>query len=160
MNFKKKLLFISLFSVTILLIGYLREFIFSNINNQIYIATHPFSNNQEKFVHPSLSFLHAYSAQTLSAYKWVLTVLFTLIYFLIGDYVIKNYLTNHSVRKLHFVTYLIMFGSSFIVSTVGFFTPQQWTYTTARHIMGVAQSPIVLMILIATFRLTNKQNTL
>lgn len=82
--------------------------------------------------------------------KWVLTLLFTAIYLIIT--LLFLWILYRSVKYILIAisVYLLILVVSLLILTVGyFFSSFQAVYPLVRAIMGIAQSPVIIMVLIA-----------
>lgn len=138
-----------------ILTGYLRDSIFKTINALL----RSWDLDQDYFLPPFLSFLENYEYETLENLKWLLTLLFSLIYLLISIGAIKLFFNNSKYIKIAIFTYIgiIFISGIFILIGLVFSSTTLKMYEFSRYLMGMAQSPIVLMILIPTFKLSEKE---
>lgn len=139
----------------VIFIGFLRDSIFKTIN-AILLA---WDLDQDYFLPPFLSFLENYEYETLENLKWLLTLLFSLLYLIITLLTIKLLFNNSRYIKIAVFTYIgIIFTSGIFILTGFVFSPTALKmYEFARYLMGMAQSPVILMILIPTFKLSEKE---
>lgn len=125
---KKKLFVIGLVILTIAL-GFIRDHIFVSINKVI-------ESSEE--------------VRTVSKLKWVLTILFSCLYLLDACVFLYTLFQSKKYVWIAIVVYAFIFTVSFVASFCGyFFSSFDNTYTFARTVMGIAQSPVVMMVLIA-----------
>ena len=145
-------LFYFLLILSLIFFGYLRDYLFVNINFQLaklyykdYIYTLP----------ENLSFLQIFSYNQLFYGKWILTIVFMLIYFLITCAFIKKIFTEKKYIKWTAYSFLTILFISFLFYSYGIlFHDYDNGYTLSRVFMGMVQSPLVLMILIPAFKLS------
>jgi hypothetical protein len=150
---------ISLFTIgcSLLFIGYYRDFIFKSINALLKA----WDAEMDYSLSPSLHFLENYEYDTLVNIKWGLTLFFTLIYLLISLLSIKILFD----KKKYLIITLGMYGCILLLSIIligigyCFTSLSEKMYEFVRYLMGIAQSPIVLMLLIPIFKLSEKENT-
>ena len=149
-------LYIGCFAAMLILLGYLRDSIFKSINALL----RAWDLDQDYFLPPFLSFLENYEYETLENLKWLLTLLFCLLYLIITILAIKLFFNNSKYIKIAAFTYvgIIVISAIFILIGYIFNSTSLKMYEFARYLMGMAQSPIVLMILIPTFKLSEKEN--
>ncbi|MDQ3190496.1 MAG: hypothetical protein M3Q58_02795 [Bacteroidota bacterium] len=152
---KKKVIIYSLLILGLLLgLGLFRDFLFTNINFWLYELYY----QRGDFELPaSLSSFNSFSYAQLYYFKWVLTVLFSLLYllvYLLGIWVI--------FRQKKFLIWTIA-AFVFIYVIAGCFYIYGWAfndlkqgYQFARTFMGFVQSPFLLMLLIPAFMLDKK----
>lgn len=113
----------------VIALGFLRELVFVSINELIQTST---------------------DAKLLVALKWVLTVLFSLFYLAITYAVLRNILNSGHLAKVSVVAYALIFLVSASIMLVGAsFAEAISFYTITRQLMGILQSPFILMILVA-----------
>lgn len=125
---KKKPFIIGLIAVVIAL-GFLRDYIFVSINEKTGQGTDDSGN--------------------LFYWKWILTFVFTLLYFVLACLFLYLLFRKKKYIWLTVFTYAGLFAVSFIASAAGFLLSSfENGYPFVRTVMGIAQSPIVLMILI------------
>jgi len=147
-----KLLFI-LISITIS--GYLRLFLFENIN--LHLANIYYEKDVSSLIE-ELSFIKNYSYNTLMWIKWGLTILFTIIYLILTLSVIRILFRNKMAVNITIIIFSFIVIISFLFYAVfGFFNELALGYRLARFCMGIVQSPLPLMILIPAFKLLNNK---
>src|ERR1035437_10971973 len=126
---KKKILFIVLLIITTVILGFLRDHVFVSINQ--IIETGNDTNGH------------------LLILKWILTGFCSIVY--LGITCAFLFLIFHS-RKYVWVAisvYLLIFAVAFLIGGIGYITVSFGkVYLLIRAILGIAQSPIVMMILI------------
>lgn len=143
MNLKKKILLVLLLIVAVAL-GYLRDYIFVSINEKTGQGP---NGSGELFI-----------------WKWPLTFAFALGYFALTCFLLHLIFAKKKYIYLVSAVYLFLFSVSFLVSGAGyFFSSFEKVYPFIRTVMGIAQSPNVMMILIAACYfneriLANKKN--
>lgn len=142
--------------VVIIALGFLRDFIFVNIN---YIIDRLFYNLEVYYYHSFYDFLEPLDIAGLMTLKWVLTFIFTLINLGLSVIILKQlFVQPKTPLQLIYFGYMVMFlvaGLFFIFGKVSDFT--DLGYTLARRFMGVLQSPVPLMI-VATVHLLFDRN--
>jgi hypothetical protein len=152
-----KYLILALIIVLLLVVGYYRDFIFKGINaimQAAYLGV-PYT------APPSLAFLLTYTPAELSTLKWWLTLLFTVVYFAIALFTIHILFHNKRFNQFTIGAYVVVLLLSALFTATGRLLPgvSDKTYEFSRYLMGMAQSPIILMILIPTFKLSLKQDS-
>ena len=106
-------------------------------------------------------FLKKLDYTQLTQLKWILTVLFYLIYFGITYLLISAIFKNKTYNLITIASHLVFFLIAGIFYLVGVFTGKGLEgYTLSREFMGILQSPLLLMILIPTFILSDRQKNL
>jgi hypothetical protein len=126
---KKKILVFAMI-VLVILLGYLRDYIFVSINSSIDSGADGGGN--------------------LSLLKWVLTFLFCVFYLFLTSAFLKVLFNEKKYFILPVLCYALLIGVSLLTAGIGyFFSSFEHVYPFIRMVMGVAQSPIILMVLIA-----------
>jgi hypothetical protein len=160
MIISKKAFSFFLLIFTILFLGYFRDFVFVNINSLIQAKTY-----KQEFMMPfTLSFLNKFDYSTLIILKWLNTFLFCFLYFIITLISLQLSFAKSENENFTIIT-LTSYGAILLISAllilIGFIfsSTSEKMYEFARYLMGMAQSPIILMILIPAFKLlqTKKQ---
>jgi magnesium-transporting ATPase (P-type) len=151
--------------IVIIITGSLREFVFKNVNYQLgYLYELSLLEEGEdvfKKTDSKMQFLDNYSWNQLSVAKWVLTVIFTLIYL---GLTLLMILVIFKKREYLLWT-LLLFGGIVVISAVLFtggyiFGGTAKGYALSRVFMGFVQSPTPLMLLIPAFLLIKNQDRL
>jgi hypothetical protein len=136
--------------------GFFRDFVFLNVNEQLRVAYyHP----PETFLSPSMAFLKTFSYTSLYYLKWVLTFAFAGLFMALTLLVVKILFAD----KTHFRWTLLTYGLLVILAGLFFlggylFGRSENGYLIARFLLGIAQSPIVLMVLVPAFKLSAWQS--
>lgn len=147
MSRSKVKLILWLFPVVALVVttGFLREFLFLNINEQISFVYYDtdFSRMSDK-----LWFLRSWDYSSLYYLKWTLTLVFTGIYLLEAALALKVLFRSFFFRELLFVFGALTLISGILYVAFSLAGDSQEGYLLARFFMGLAQSPVPLMLLI------------
>lgn len=158
-NFSKIKLgfYIGCIAAVLILSGYLRDSVFKTINALL----EAWDLDQDYFLPPFLSFLENYEYETLENLKWLLTLLFSLLYLIITILSIKLIFNNPKYIKIAVFTYIgiVLISGIFILAGLVFHSTSLKMYEFARYLMGMAQSPIILMILIPALKLLEKEKS-
>lgn len=143
-------------AILAILLGYLRDSVFKTINALL----RAWDLNQDYFLPKYLSFLENFEYETLANLKWVLTLFFSFLYLLLSVFVIKLLFSSKKHLEITIFTYLgiIALSGIFILTGMVWNPASEKMYEFARYLMGMAQSPVILMILIPTFKLLEKEN--
>jgi hypothetical protein len=138
----------------LLLVGYSRDFIFKSINALIKAN----DSEMDYFLHPSLTWLTTFSNATLIKIKWIFTILFSLVFLLIGILALKFLFKNKNYSLILILAYSLLFSLSAVLFGLGvlFKNSSIEFYEAARYFMGMLQSPLIIMILIPLFILYKK----
>jgi hypothetical protein len=141
--------------VVIIWLGFLRDFIFVNIN---YIIDRLYYNLEVVYYHSFYSFLEPLDVSGLMTLKWLLTIVFTLVNLLLSVFILKLLFNNPKMPlKLLYISYLLIFiiaGLFYLAGKVGGFP--ELGYTLSRRFMGTIQSPVPLMVVAAAHMLFYK----
>ncbi|MBN4051358.1 hypothetical protein JYU16_00930 [bacterium AH-315-M05] len=145
------ILYLSILAILIIAMGFLREFLFVNINYHLQFL---YYHMERSYMAESLNFLRSFTYDELYKIKWILTILFTLVYLFFTCLVIKLLFHGKKcvLRTIYIFAAIIFI--SFIFYTSGYLINQDAIgYRLARICMGVVQSPLPLIILIPAFKL-------
>ena len=155
MNRKKNYLYIFLISVALVFFGYYRDFVFKKINALMQAWDH----DMDYTMPPSMRFLESYEYATLENIKWLLTVMFTLIYLAISLFAIKVIFNTRTYRNITIGAFIGVTVASGILILLGliFHSASYKMYEFARYLMGMVQSPIALMVLIPAFIIAERE---
>lgn len=155
MNFKK-IGFYLLAIIALLILGFYRDFLFKNMNALLQA----WDNDMDYSMPISLHFFENLEYTTIMNLKWVFTLVFSLFYLLVSFITIKYMFQNKKYLRLTFGAYLILISISsvFIFIGMAFENTSDKMYEFAHYLMGITQSPILLMILIPVFKLFEKEN--
>ncbi len=146
-----KLIRILLLGFVFLSLGFIRDFLFLNVNEQTRIAYYHSSDSQ---LAPSLHFLTAYSYSKLYYLKWALTFVFSVIYMGLSVGIVKVLFAGKKYLRW------TVFAYTFLIILAGIFWYGGYLaghsengYLISRFLMGMAQGPVVLMVLVPAFKL-------
>ena len=131
--------------VVIVWLGFLRDYIFININ---YIVDSLYYNHEVVHYHSFYSFLEPMDVSGLMTLKWMLTLVFTLVNLLLSVIILKQMFKNPEMPlTLLYASYLALFiisGLFYLAGKIGGFP--ELGYTLSRRFMGTLQSPVPLMV--------------
>lgn len=155
MSKTKKIIHITLILISIVFFSFYRDFVFKSINALLQAWDY----DMDYPIHPTLSFLKKYEYSTVYNFKWFLTLFFSGIFLFLLIWTIKVLFNNKRYRTVAILSYLIITILSALFMFVGYiFTDlAEKMYEASRFLMGMAQSPIILMILIPLFLLSEKE---
>jgi hypothetical protein len=152
MKVKWLLIILFLFWLT----GYVREFFFVNLNSIMYEKYYghtslPVPTSMQLFTH--------FSYKTLYFSKYIYTLVWVIVFYLLGSFSIRK--LSGEKKLIAFLTYsylilLLLAGTSMVY---GYFVKERLQddeYTLSRWLLGIAQSPIICLILLASEKLYNK----
>jgi hypothetical protein len=151
----KYLFFISVFAF----LGFSREFIFVNLNSQLYSLFY----KRNDFVLPnSLSYFNQFDYSTLYFIKYPLTILYFLAYFFASYFTIKQLSGHKKIAQSIIYIYLILLALASISMLYNYVINSKFDgdeYTISRWLMGIAQSPLVAFFVLASSKLHHKFQT-
>jgi hypothetical protein len=152
----KKYILLLLIVCILLLLGYFRDFVFKTINALLQAKQYDALFTSP----PTLQFLDGYSARELIKLKWVLTLLFTFVYWGITLFTIKIVFDKKKFNRLTNGVYIVVLLLSGLLMLLGyaFNGLAEHMYEPSRYLMGIAQSPVILMILIPAFKLSGQEH--
>lgn len=139
---------ISFFVLLYAVLGYFRDLVFRYTNAQINLLEY----GGEPFpFYPGLKFLGILTLKQLYLFKWALTVFVFILHWLIAFFILYIWFRKKENFRLLHLSYL----ACILLGAIGFLLGKLFTsdqgYYFARWIMGAAQSPIIIMILVAAF---------
>jgi len=152
-KFWRLIFFIVLFGT----LGYFREFFFVYLNVIIYekyyrsVSEAPFPEIMNVF--------RKFSYETLYYSKYVFTILWVSVFFLDNFFAVKKLSSNSSLSKILIYAYAILLLLTAMSMTYGYFLNNgiiDDEYTLSRWLMGIAQSPIICLLLLASEKLYSK----
>jgi len=109
---------ILLIIVLIVVTGFLRDFIFVNINNQMKINSG--FNLWTVIVSDHISIIKGMSNDQLNILKWILTIFFTIVYLVISCYLIWYIFGEKKYLRITIISYAVIFVLSFISAVAGY----------------------------------------
>jgi hypothetical protein len=134
---QRKILIVILVAIAIAL-GFLRDYVFVFINYSIG-AGHE-------------------NAGKLSILKWVLTLLFSILYLINTCAVLFVLFQSKKYVRIAAWSYIFLFAISLLAAFCGYvFSSFENVYPFVRTIMGIAQSPVIMMILVPACFLDGKR---
>jgi len=139
-------------------LGFSKEFLFVNINNQLYKT---YYKNNDILISKSLTFLSKYSYETLYYFKYPLTILYFSVYFMVSFYSVKIICDNKKITMWIVYIYSLLFILSCITMLYNYIINNQLSgeeYTFSRWLMGIAESPLVAFFTISASALYSKLN--
>jgi hypothetical protein len=139
--------------ILIVSLGFLREFLFIEINLRYYqVLYEPDMTIRSEFI----AILDPLSAIQIYWFKWVLTGLMATMFYAIGAKTL-SVITSQPQWKLFGLVYLVLLGTALLSYGVIWiiFSPLQG-YTIARFLLGLAQSPFPLLFMIPALKLKSQ----
>jgi hypothetical protein len=155
-RFSKKHILLLLIVCILLTLGYYRDFVFKTINALLQAKEYDAVFTSP----PALQFLDHYSAGGLIKLKWTLTLLFTVVYWGITLFTINIVFDKKKYNRLTSGVYIVILLLSGTLMLLGyaFHGLAEGMYEPARYLMGLAQSPVILMILIPALKLSGQEH--
>jgi hypothetical protein len=153
---KNKYLLFILFGVLFILLGLYREYLFVNINNLMYLKYYGHSTLP---VPDELSFLNSLSYKTIYYIKYPFTILSFLSFYGLSYWCLKSLTKDKNLLKWLMYSYLVLLLLSLSSMVMGYVIKmrlQDDEYTFSRWLMGIAQSPLVLLFILASSKLNDK----
>ncbi|MEX2596998.1 MAG: hypothetical protein WEC59_08715 [Salibacteraceae bacterium] len=143
MTIRRKFI-IGLSIVGVIALGSFREFLFIHINEQLFALWY----NETSRASDYIPWLKRLDYQTLYVSKWFLTVLFSVLFYAATNGVLFLIFQRHFWKILG-VLYAVLFLGAGVAMLIGYLSDTiSQTYIIARFFMGIAQSPLPLMIMI------------
>lgn len=152
MKIKMLLLFLLLFGC----IGYFREFFFVNLNN---IMFQKYYNHTDLPIPDVMQPFNAFSYKTLYYSKYIFSLCWITIFFAANFLALKKLTGQKILIKYLIYSYIILLTLAAFSMIYGYFVKdrlQDDEYTISRWLLGIAQSPIICLILIASEKLYPK----
>jgi len=106
-----------------------------------------------------LRFFEQLEYTTVINLKWFFTLSFAFLFYIISTITIKHLFNNKQYTKITLYAFLGLITVSAVFMGIGFIinSLSERMYEFARFLMGIAQSPLILMILIPAFILAEKE---
>ncbi len=156
MNIKLKILFIFLlFGI----VGYFREFFFVQLNVILYQKYYNQINEGVKLSH-FMQYFNQFNYSTLYYSKYIFTLVSVGLFYGL-NYMALHTLNNKKNIKFLKICYLVLLTLASVSMLYGYLINnrlQDDEYTLSRWLLGIAQSPIVFIILVAANELNNTLN--
>jgi hypothetical protein len=157
MKTKTILIFLVLFGI----VGYLRERFFEHINI-IYASVYR-GKDEYAVIHVKMPWIMIpFSKMSYPAIyysKYIFTVIWIAIFFTISFFALKKLSQYKNILKILIYSYsllLILAGISMLAGYIINNTLKNDEYTLSRWLLGIAQSPIICLILLASQKLNSK----
>jgi hypothetical protein len=151
-----KILLLVLLGLVFLASGFFRDFVFLNVNEQTRVT---YYHACDSSLNPAFRSISSWSYNRLYFLKWALTFLFSFLFMGLTMAFIRIVFTETRYLRLVALSYAVL------IILAGLFFFGGWlaghsedSYRIARFLMGMAQGPIVLMILLPAFRLMHTGN--
>lgn len=150
---RKKQLLIALLLLTYVLVGFFRESVFVHLNEQrrvIYnlVYRHLLPDSPV----PQPQWIWRFDYFQLTRAKWILTLLFTIIFALMAAATVRVAFNNKSFVRLTLLIYAGVFLAGWLVYLLGSFSGlSEELYDVSRFLAGLVETPAMLAILCAAF---------
>jgi hypothetical protein len=126
------------------LTGFLREFLFTRINEYLFSLWY----DEPSYAIHSLPVLSYFDYESLYWTKWGLTLLFAFLFYGLTNFALK-FIFNEYYWKITGGIYLLILFLAGISMTIGYaINDLKSVYPFARFMMGMIQSPLILMIMV------------
>lgn len=152
----KKTIKYSVFILLFAFLGFSREFLFVNINNQLYKL---YYGQSDLPLPQSLSFIAKFDYSTLYYSKYILTILFFIAYICVSFFAVKTICNGEKISRLIIYIYALLLFLAGLTMVYNYFINNSLggdEYTFSRWLMGIAQSPLVAFFVIASNTLYTK----
>lgn len=150
-------LLLVLFILLAIGLGFFREFVFININEQMRVT---YYHAADSHVAGLFRFLEGYSYTTLYYLKWPLTLFFAALFAGITSLIIRFWFPGKNYTRIVFLAFGAIFLLAFLLFLLGWLTGAYYFfYTIARFLVGLAESPALLAVLIPAFYLSGETTT-
>lgn len=140
------------------ILGYFREFFFVNLNNIMYLK---YYGHTILPIPSFMSFFNTLSYTTLYFSKYFFTAFWFILFFFMNYFATKILGTEKILTKFLIYAYVILLSIAALSMLYGYFVNhrlQDDEYTLSRWLFGIAQSPIICLILLASEKLYYKTN--
>lgn len=109
--------------------------------------------------HTPINALQWMSLGQLKALKWLLTILFVGVFFLLNRKALSWLIEDKRMNKWLLSTYIISFGTAFLIYGLGYvFGSMDLFYNISRKMVGALQSPVPAMMNWAAWQLYIQQS--
>lgn len=133
--------------------GFYREFFFVNINEQMRFLWY---GNEVSMMSEKLSFLSSFDYWTLYYLKWTMTLVFSGVFMLETSAFLKVVYQKFYWQEVIFIYGLLLIVSAALFKGYALFDEHESGYLLSRYFMGIAQSPVPLMLLVPAIGLRNR----
>lgn len=148
------ILFFALFAI----LGYYREVFFVAYNHLMYIKF--YGNNSEAPLAEFIQFFNDVPYKTLYYLKYPFTLLSILLFALLSVLSIKYILNEKKLLRWVIYSYLLLLTLAGLSMLFGIIVNQRLQddeYTLSRWLLGIAQSPVITIVLLASHQLFTQQ---
>ncbi len=141
------------------ILGYYREKFFVSINHLMFIKYWGHDNGPP--LDPFIHFLDQFSYDTLYYLKYPSTVLSIILFGVLSYLAVRYILGTKKLWRWVVYSYLILLTLAGLSMVFGYLVNQRLQddeYTLSRWLVGIIQSPIITIIIIASHQLLTQQN--
>ncbi len=152
-----KLKWIILFFICFACLGYFREFFFVHLNNIMYYKY--YHRIPELSIPKLMLFFDSFSYISLYYFKYIFTFLWAGLFLICNYFALKKFTNTVFLIKLLFIAYALIIIIASVAMLYGCLINnrlQSNEYTISRWLLGIAQSPLICLILLASEKLYNK----
>ena len=148
---QKKFLFFLLFFFLFGVLGFARDFFFVNLNSIMFGLY--YERTASLPVPPSMEWAFHFKYEQLYYLKYLFTLVCTLLYYLLSVFALKVLVRD--VRLLRYLqwTYALLFSVAVMTMLYGYLAKEKLNddeYTLSRWLMGILQSPLICLLLLAS----------
>lgn len=154
-NWKYLILFFILFAV----LGYYREKFFVALNHLMFIKFYGHGNDAP--LDPFIHFFDQYEYSTLYYMKYPATILSIALFGTLSFFSVRLILGTKKLWRWVVYSYLILLTLAGVSMAFGYLVNGRLAddeYTLSRWLVGIIQSPIITIIIIAAHQLLTQQN--
>jgi hypothetical protein len=154
-NWRYFILFFLLFAV----LGYYREKFFVTLNHLMYIKY--YGHGHEEHLDPFILFLDSFDYNSLYYMKYPLTILSIILFGCLSYFAVRFILGTKKLWRWVVYSYLILLTLAGISMLFGYIVNQSLQndeYTLSRWLVGIIQSPIITILIIASHQLLAPKN--
>ncbi len=141
------------------ILGYYRERFFVALNHLLYVKY--YHNNEASDLDSITNIFRHWSYQAIYYFKYPLTLFSVLVFGVLSFFCVRLVLNNKKSGRFIINSYLILLTLAALSMLYGYFFKQRLQddeYTLSRWLMGIAQSPIPAIVIIAAHKLIFIQN--
>jgi hypothetical protein len=141
-----KVITVLAFGLFLFFLGYFRNFVFMAINAETSAI---YYHAQGPDLPGFLQFLSSKDYDYLIKLKWILTILFTLVFFATSLFIMKIFFKEPVYLKICVILYSFLSVASFFMMGIGYFfrSFSYHAFNIARNIMHISQSPFTVLLL-------------
>jgi hypothetical protein len=137
--------------------GFFRDYVFHNVNAQMRAS---YYGQKDTELDPGMKFLESVPYMRLYYAKWVLTLLFSLIFMGYTLALVRLHFSERRYIRWIILSYTLLFVIATLFWFGGFLANHsEKGYLIARFLMDMTQSPIMLIVLIPALKLLKKDTS-